>query len=131
MRAIGAGSEAARLVAMDRLMTMYGSLPDFGKQAALWDMCAETVGYKNANRYAVHPGEEETPTMDASIAQLENQILLKGGEITILDGQNNLVHAKAHLAAEMPLIEQANKIRICWLRSCPVSTRSTDTRRRT
>jgi hypothetical protein len=32
MRAIGAGSEAARLVAMDRLMTMFGSLPEFGKQ---------------------------------------------------------------------------------------------------
>ena len=107
MRAIGAGSEAARLVAMDRLMTMYGSLPDFGKQNALWDMCAETVGYRNASRYAVPPGEDETPTVDASIAQLENQALLKGGEINILDGQNNLVHCKAHLAAEMPLIEQA------------------------
>ena len=107
MRAIGSGSEAARLVAMDRLMTMYGSLPDFGKQNALWDMCAETVGYRNASRYAVTPGENETPTVDASIAQLENQTLLNGGEIMILDGQNNLVHAKAHLAAEMPLIEQA------------------------
>ena len=109
MRAIGSGSEAARLVAMDRLMTMYGSLPDFGKQNALWDMCAETVGYRNASRYAVTPGENETPTVDASIAQLENQILLTGGEIMLLDGQNNLVHAKAHLAAEMPLIEQAQQ----------------------
>jgi hypothetical protein len=109
MRAIGSGSEAARLVAMDRLMTMYGSLPDFGKQNALWDMCAETVGYRNASRYAVTPGESETPTVDASIGQLENQILLKGGEIQILDGQNNLVHCKTHLAAEMPLIEQAQQ----------------------
>lgn len=109
MRAIGAGSEAARLVAMDRLMTMYGSLPDFGKQNALWDMCAETVGYRNASRYAVPPGEDETPTVDASIAQLENAALLKGGEINILDGQNNLVHCKTHLAAEMPLIEQAQQ----------------------
>ena len=41
--------------------------------------------------------------------QLENQILLKGGEIQILDGQNNLVHCKTHLAAEMPLIEQAQQ----------------------
>ena len=94
---------------MDRLMTMYGSLPDFGKQNALWDMCAETVGYRNASRYAVPPGEDETPTVDASIAQLENQALLKGGEINILDGQNNLVHAKTHLEAEMPLIEQAQQ----------------------
>jgi hypothetical protein len=109
MRAIGSGSEAARLVAMDRLMSFYGSLPDYGKQAALWDMCAETVGYRNANRYAVPPGQDETPTVDASIAQLENSALLAGAgdSIHVLDGQNNLVHSKTHLAAQQPLIQQA------------------------
>lgn len=109
MRAIGAGSEAARLVAMDRLMTMFGSLPDFGKANALWDMTAETVGYRNAARYCVPPGENETPTVDASIAQLENATLLAGGQIEVLDGQNNFVHAKKHLEAEMPLVQQAQQ----------------------
>lgn len=109
MRAIGAGSEAARLVAFDRLMSMYGSLPDFGKQNVLWDMCAETVGYRNAARYAIPPGQNETPTVDASIAQLENNILLQGGDVKVLDGQNDLVHSRTHLEAEMPLIEQAQQ----------------------
>jgi hypothetical protein len=109
MRAIGAGSEAARLVAMDRLMTMYGSLPDFGKQNALWDMCCETVGYRNAERYAIPPGENETPVVDQSIAQLENNQLMQGGEVKVLDGQNDLVHARTHIEAEMPLIEQAQQ----------------------
>jgi hypothetical protein len=109
MRAIGAGSEAARTVAMDRLMSMYGSLPDFGKQNLLWDMTSETVGYRNAARYAIPPGESETPTVDASIAQLENATLLQGGQIEVLDGQNDLVHAKKHLQAEMPMIEQAQQ----------------------
>jgi hypothetical protein len=110
-RAIGSGSEAARLVAMDRLMSFYGSLPDYGKQNALWDMCAETVGYKNANRYAVPPGQDEVPTVDASIAQLENSALLAGNgdSIHVLDGQNNLTHSKTHLAAEQPLIQQAQQ----------------------
>jgi len=111
MRAIGSGSEAARLVAMDRLMGFYGSLPDFGKQNALWDMCAETVGYRNASRYAVPPGDTETPTVDASIAQLENASLLTGAgdDLHVLDGQNNLVHGKVHLAAQTPLIQQAQQ----------------------
>ena len=109
MRAIGAGSEAARLVAFDRLMSMYGSLPDFGRQNALWDMCSETVGYRNAARYAIPPGENETPTVDASIAQLENPILLQGGVIEVLDGQNHLVHGRKHLEALMPMVEQAQQ----------------------
>ena len=109
MRAIGAGSEAARLVAMDRIMTLFGSLPDFGKQNALWDMCAETVGYRNATRYAVAPGENEKPTIDESIAQLENSALLGGGQVQVLDGQNDLVHGRSHIQAMMPLIQQAQQ----------------------
>jgi hypothetical protein len=30
-----------------------------------------------------------------------------GGQIQVLDGQNNLVHGRKHLEAEMPLIQQA------------------------
>jgi hypothetical protein len=112
MRAIGAGSEAARTLAMDRIMGIFGSLPDFGKQAALFDMCAETVGYRNASRYAMPPGQDETPTVDASIAQLENAQLISSGDasaIHVLDGQNNLVHGKTHLEAAQPMIQQAQE----------------------
>ena len=108
-KAVGAGSEAARMVAFDRLMSVYGSLPDFGKQNLIWDIASETAGYENAARYAVQPGQSETPTWDASLAQVENNVILAGGEINPLDGQNDLVHAKVHMSALQPMVEQAQQ----------------------
>jgi hypothetical protein len=103
---VGAGSEAARMLAYDRLMAIFGSLPDFGKKNLIWDIASETAGYENAARYAVAPGETETPTWDASLAQVENNVLVQGGQITVLDGQNDLVHAKVHAEALNPLVTQ-------------------------
>jgi hypothetical protein len=106
---VGAGSEAARMVAFDRLMGIFGSLPDSGKQNLVWDIVSETAGYENAGRYAIAPGETETPTWDASLAQVENNQLLQGGQIQVIDGQNDLVHAKVHLTALEPLVGQAQE----------------------
>jgi hypothetical protein len=110
VKPVGAGSEAARMVAFDRLMGVFGSLPDYGKQNLIWDIASETAGYENAARYAVQPGEAEKPTVDASIAQLENSVLLGGGEVAVLDGQNDLVHAKVHSEALNPLVTQAQEL---------------------
>jgi hypothetical protein len=107
---VGAGSEAARMVSFDRLMGIFGSLPDFGKQNLIWDIASETAGYENAARYAVQPGESDRPTVDASIAQVENNQLIAGGSIQVLDGQNNLVHAKVHTEALNPLVSQAQEL---------------------
>jgi hypothetical protein len=107
---VGAGSEAARMVSFDRLMGIFGSLPDFGKQNLIWDIASETAGYENAARYAVQPGESERPTIDASIAQIENNQLVAGSNIQVLDGQNNLVHAKVHVEALNPLVTQAQEL---------------------
>jgi hypothetical protein len=107
---VGAGSEAARMVSFDRLMGIFGSLPDFGKQNLIWDIASETAGYENAARYAVQPGESERPTIDASIAQIENNQLMAGSNIQVLDGQNNLVHAKVHVEALNPLVTQAQEL---------------------
>ena len=107
---VGAGSEAARMVSFDRLMGIFGSLPDFGKQNLIWDIASETAGYENAARYAVQPGESERPTIDASIAQIENNQLMTGSNIQVLDGQNNLVHAKVHVEALNPLVTQAQEL---------------------
>jgi hypothetical protein len=85
-------------------------LPDFGKQNLIWDIASETAGYENAARYAVQPGESDRPTVDASIAQVENNQLIAGGSIQVLDGQNNLVHAKVHTEALNPLVSQAQEL---------------------
>lgn len=107
-KAIGSGSEAARMLAFDRLKGMiYGSLPDWGKQALDWDITAEIVGHRNANRYAQKPGSEETPAMDTAMAQLENNILFMGGQVNRIDGQNDFTHAKSHLEFEMPMLQEA------------------------
>jgi hypothetical protein len=107
---VGAGSEAARMVSFDRLMGIFGSLPDFGKQNLIWDIASETAGYENAARYAIQPGDSERPTIDASIAQIENNQLIAGSNIQVLDGQNNLVHAKIHVEALNPLVTQAQEL---------------------
>jgi len=109
VKAVGAGSEAARMVAFDRLMSIFGSLPDFGKQNLIWDIASETAGYENASRYAVQPGQDATPTWDASLAQVENNVILAGGTITPLSGQNDLVHSGVHAEALAPLVEQAQQ----------------------
>lgn len=109
VKAIGAGSEAARQVAYDRLMGIYNSLPDKGKQNLIWSIVSETVGPRNAVNFAIQPGKSETPTVDEGIAQLENNVLLMGGVVQVLDGQNNLVHARVHLAAEAPMLQQAEE----------------------
>jgi hypothetical protein len=107
---VGAGSEAARMVSFDRLMGIFGSLPDFGKQNLIWDIASETAGYENAARYAIQPNESDKPTVDASIAQIENNQLIAGSNIQVIDGQNNLVHAKIHTEALNPLVSQAQEL---------------------
>lgn len=107
---VGAGSEAARMVSFDRLMGIFGSLPDFGKQNLIWDIASETAGYENAARYAIQPNESDKPTVDASIAQIENNQLIAGSNIQVIDGQNNLVHAKVHTEALNPLVSQAQEL---------------------
>lgn len=108
-RAIGSGSEAARQLAQQQIMQVFNSLPDFGKQNALFDLVSGAVGPRNALRYAVAPGATENKTTDESIAQLENNVLLMGGQVQVLDGQNNLVHARVHLTALQPLLQQAEQ----------------------
>jgi hypothetical protein len=105
-KAIGNGSEAARMLAFDRMMTLFGSLPDWGKEALVWDMASETVGYRNAARYANRPGQGETQTFDTGMAQVENNLLRMGGEVMRIDGQNDFTHAKTHMAFEQPLLQQ-------------------------
>jgi hypothetical protein len=43
------------------------------------------------------------------MAQVENNQLLRGDQVAVIDGQNNLVHAKVHLTAMEPLVGQAQE----------------------
>lgn len=108
-RAVGSGSEAARMLAFDRLMTMFGSLDDYGKANLTRDFIAEFVGYRNAERYVPKADGEARPDIQTSIAELQNDALLGGGQATVKPNDNQRVHAFTHLSALVPLVKQADE----------------------
>jgi hypothetical protein len=110
VKAIGSGSEAARLMAMDRLMPFLNSMPDEGRQAFLFDVFADTLGdYRKAARYITPPGEETKFSPEVGVAQVESYQLLGGQPIQVIPGQNDAAHAREHLMIENPLVEQVQK----------------------
>lgn len=95
-RAVGSGSEAARMLAFNKMMQVWPYMDDFGRQNALRDLISEYVGWKNANRYVTAPTEDARPVMDESIAELQNDAILSGGIATVKPNDNQLVHARIH-----------------------------------
>lgn len=110
VKAIGSGSEAARLLAMDRLMPFLNSMPDQGRAAFIYDVFADTLGdYRKADRYVTPPGEEVKFSPEVGVAQLESNQLLAGQQVQVIPGQNDAAHAREHIAIESPIIEQVQK----------------------
>lgn len=99
VRAIGAGSEAARLLATDELMQLMPGFDEFGRKAAQRDRVAARFGYDLADRYAPSPDAEARPVIDVKIAELENGDMRSGNQVQVLPNENHLEHAKVHLNA--------------------------------
>jgi hypothetical protein len=99
VRAIGSGSEAARLLATDELTQLMPGFDEYGRKAAIRDRVAARFGYDLADRYAPPPDAESRPVIDVKVAMLENNEMRSGSEIQILPNENHLEHAKVHLAA--------------------------------
>ena len=99
VRAIGAGSEAARLLATDELTQLMPGFDEYGRKAAIRDRVAARFGYDLADRYAPSPDADARPVIDVKVAMLENNEMRAGSEIQILPNENHLEHAKIHLAA--------------------------------
>jgi hypothetical protein len=105
VRAIGSGSEAARLLATDELTQLMPGFDEYGRKAAIRDRVAARFGYDLADRYTPSPDAESRPVIDVKMAMLENQDLRGGAEIQILPNENHLEHAKVHLSALADLAE--------------------------
>lgn len=117
VRAIGAGSAAARSLALDQLEGLASAYDDVGQHNLRRDRTISIVGVAQADRYIPKiPGQR--PPIDTKIAELENAQLLDGVEITIMPNENHLVHVEVHLgklsdlyaainAGEVPLEEGA------------------------
>jgi hypothetical protein len=99
VRAIGAGSEAARLLATDELMQLMPGFDEYGRKAAQRDRVAARFGYDLADRYTPQPDAEARPVIDVKIAELENGDMRVGGQVQVLPNENHLEHAKVHLNA--------------------------------
>jgi hypothetical protein len=97
------------MATFDRLFQMYGTYPDSGKEALVWDITSAVVGAKNSARYATRPGRNSTPMVDVTIAGLENQILTMGGQVETVDGQNDFAHAKEHFKYVSPMLDECQK----------------------
>jgi hypothetical protein len=109
MRAIGAGSEAARLLATDELMQLMPGFDEYGRKAAQRDRVAARFGYDLADRYTPAPDADARPVIDVKIADLEHGTLLNGGEIQILPNENHLEHARVHLGALSSVVQSVEQ----------------------
>lgn len=109
-RAIGNGSPAARLSAMQQLGSSYARMDEQGKQNYDRDMAAATPGtsYDMIERYFPLP-QDIRPDMNISIAQLENFPLMSGGVVQILPNQPHLLHAKEHMTPILEMVTQVEQ----------------------
>lgn len=98
VRAIGSGSEAARLLATDELTQLMPGFDEYGRKAAIRDRVAARFGYDLADRYTPSPDAEARPVIDVKVAMLENNEMRAGSNIEILPNENHLEHAKIHLS---------------------------------
>lgn len=101
VRAIGAGNSAARTAAFNDLTELAPLLPEDGRRNLVYDRVVNRVGYDAAARYA-SPADVPRPTVDAKLAELENNDLLEGTPISV---QSNELHGQ-HLGKHLPVIEQ-------------------------
>jgi hypothetical protein len=106
IRVIGAGSAAAKTIALQRMGEMYGRMDDVGKMNYDRDVSVDIVGASNANRY--FPSEPMVrTTVDTHIAILQNEHLLNGVEVPVLGTDKHLAHAREHLKPLMEMYQAA------------------------
>lgn len=98
VRGIGGGSPEMRLVVLDKLQTIVGSMDDVGRHNWTRDYAACFVGYEQANRYVpAIPNSRIAP--DAKIAELENSCMQVGQPQTVLPDEDHFTHASVHFPA--------------------------------
>jgi hypothetical protein len=96
VRAIGAGSDQLRLVAMDEFVQIMGQFDEEGRQNLIRDRVAARVGYDHVDRY-VPTKPNSRPVIDEKIAELENAAFSQGRQINPQDNENHYIHASVHI----------------------------------
>jgi len=96
VRAIGAGSPGARMLAFNEFMAIMPRFDEVGQRNLIRDRVAARVGYDQVDRY-IPKGEIERIPIDAKIAELENDAMQGGRGVSVNPGENHAVHVKVHL----------------------------------
>ena len=105
VRAVGSGSPAARTVSLRNLMEVMSAYDPVGRHNLLRDITVTEVGASQADRYVTRDPGQRLP-IDAKIAQLENDALVDGRPIEVMEEEMHLVHIEFHLKALGQFIEQ-------------------------
>lgn len=94
-RAIGNGSSAARSAVMQQIYTLSANFDPEGKRQSLRDLLRTIGGAEVADRY-VPPQEGQRPPMEAKLAMLENNQLIKQEEVPVLPSEMHSIHFPIH-----------------------------------
>jgi hypothetical protein len=98
VRAVGSGSEVARLAAFEEFIQLMSSFDDAGRRNVLRDRVAARVGYDQVDRYVPPIDADARPMHDQKIAELENNSMRAGYPIEAFPNENHLIHARTHAA---------------------------------
>lgn len=96
IRAVGAGSPGARLLAFNEFLQMLPRFDEVGQRNLIRDRVAARVGYDQVDRY-IPKGEIDRLPVDAKIAELENDAMQGGRGVSVNNGENHAVHLRVHL----------------------------------
>ena len=96
IRAVGAGSPGARLLAFNEFLQMLPRFDEVGQRNLIRDRVAARVGYDQVDRY-IPKGDIERLPVDAKIAELENDAMQGGRGVSVNAGENHAVHLRVHL----------------------------------
>jgi hypothetical protein len=105
VRAVGSGSPSARTMSLRNLMEVMSAYDPVGRHNLLRDVTVTEVGAAQADRYVKRDPGPRLP-VDAKIAQLENDALVDGRQIEVMEEEMQLVHLEFHLRALDQFIKQ-------------------------
>lgn len=97
VRAVGAGSQAARQLIYSELDAARGDMDVQGRIQFARDRAASRIGWDNVDKY-IPQVPDARPTTDERFAEIENNTLEFGGEVTARPNDLHSVHIQVHLA---------------------------------
>lgn len=96
-RASGSGSQFADQLEMQQMSSLLPTLGEFGRKEVLKDLVASIRGHKYVARYLPIEDQTDQPTLDHTLASIENNQLENGEQVIVSPSNNHAVHAELHL----------------------------------